>query len=143
LAPFYAHSLQDRDKRQWQPLAEHLRSVAEGAGARGAKFGARKAAALAGLMHDLGKYSLAFQRRLEGAGEKVDHSTAGAQRIVRSAADPDAKIVAKVIAHTIAGIMRDYQTRSATSRASTRGSSRRSKRSIPLGSTRFRQPLLT
>ena len=47
--------------------------------------------------------SPAFQRRLEGAGEKVDHSTAGAQQIVRSTADPDAKIIAKVIAHAIAG----------------------------------------
>jgi CRISPR-associated endonuclease/helicase Cas3 len=100
---FYAHSLPDRDKQQWQPLAEHLHAVADAAGARGAKFGARSAAALAGLMHDLGKYSPAFQRRLEGAGEKVDHSTAGAQQIVRSPTDPDAKIIAKVIAHAIAG----------------------------------------
>jgi CRISPR-associated endonuclease/helicase Cas3 len=100
---FYAHSVPDRDKRQWQPLAEHLRSVAEEAGARGAKFGARNAAAFAGLMHDLGKYSLAFQRRLEGAGEKVDHSTAGAQQVVLAAADRDSKIIAKAIAHAIAG----------------------------------------
>jgi CRISPR-associated endonuclease/helicase Cas3 len=100
---FYAHSLPDRDKGQWQPLAEHLRAVADGAGARGAKFGARSAAALAGLVHDLGKYSIAFQRRLEGADERIDHSTAGAQQIVQSAADPDSKIIAKVIAHAIAG----------------------------------------
>ena len=100
---FYAHSLQDRDKRDWQPLANHLHAVADAAGARGAKFEARSAAALAGLMHDLGKYSLAFQRRLEGASEKVDHSTAGAQQVVQSTADPDSKIIAKVIAHAIAG----------------------------------------
>src|SRR5271165_1398599 len=100
---FYAHSLPDRDKREWQPLAEHLRAVADAAGARGAKFGAGNAAALAGLMHDLGKYSLAFQRRLEGAGERVDHSTAGAQQVVRSAADRHSKVIAKVIAHAIAG----------------------------------------
>ena len=100
---FYAHSLAKRDKLQWQPLAEHLRSVAQAAGARGAKFGARNAAALAGLLHDLGKYSLAFQRRLEGAGERVDHSTAGAQQVLRSAAERDSKIIAKVIAHAIAG----------------------------------------
>jgi CRISPR-associated endonuclease/helicase Cas3 len=100
---FYAHSLPDRDKWQWQTLAEHLHAVAEAAGERGAKFGARNAAALAGLMHDLGKYSIAFQRRLEGAGERVDHSTAGAQQVLRSAADPDSKVVAKVIAHAIAG----------------------------------------
>ena len=55
------------------------------------------------LVPILGKYSLAFQRRLEGAGEKVDHSTEGAQQIVRSAADADAKIIAKVIAHAIPG----------------------------------------
>jgi CRISPR-associated endonuclease/helicase Cas3 len=102
-AIFYAHSLAGRDKLQWQPLAEHLGAVAVAAGARGAKFGAGNAAALTGVLHDLGKYSLAFQRRLEGAGEKVDHSTAGAQQVVRSATDPDSKVIAKVIAHAIAG----------------------------------------
>ena len=85
---FYAHSLQGRDKRHWQPLAEHLRAVAKAAGARGEKFGATNAASLAGLLHDLGKYAPAFQRRLDGAGDKVDHSTAGAQEVVRSATSP-------------------------------------------------------
>lgn len=31
-----------------------------------------------GLLHDLGKYTVPFQRRLEGSPERVDHSTAGA-----------------------------------------------------------------
>ena len=100
---FFAHSLQDRDKRHWQPLAEHLLAVAEAAGARGEKFGARNSAALAGLMHDLGKYSPAFQRRLEGGVEKVDHSTAGAQEVVRLAANAEDRMIAQVIAHAIAG----------------------------------------
>jgi CRISPR-associated endonuclease/helicase Cas3 len=100
---FYAHSLQDTDKRNWQPLAEHLRAVAEAAGARGAKFGARSSALLAGLFHDLGKYSPAFQRRLEGGGEKVDHSTAGAQETVRLAAKRDDHMIAQVVAHAVAG----------------------------------------
>jgi hypothetical protein len=43
-----------------------LRAVAEAAGARGAKFGAKNPAAFAGLMYDVGKYSCAFQHRLEG-----------------------------------------------------------------------------
>jgi CRISPR-associated endonuclease/helicase Cas3 len=86
---FYAHSLQDRDKQHWQPLAEHLRAVAKAAGARGAKFGASNAVSLAGLLHDLGKYAPAFQRRLDGAGDKVDHSTAGAQEVVQSATSAD------------------------------------------------------
>ena len=100
---FYAHSLQDRDRRHWQSLAEHLRAVAKGAGTRGAKFGASNPASLAGLLHDLGKYTSAFQRRLDGVGDRVDHSTAGAQEAVRSAAKADDKLIAKVVAHAIAG----------------------------------------
>ena len=41
-------------------------------------FNAEKDGRLCGLYHDIGKYSLAFQRRLEGGQERVDHSTAGA-----------------------------------------------------------------
>jgi CRISPR-associated endonuclease/helicase Cas3 len=100
---FFAHSIQNRDKRHWQPLAEHLRSVAEAAGARGEKFGARNSAAVAGLLHDLGKYSRAFQLRLEDGEERVDHSTAGAKEAVRSAAKPDDRMIAQVVAHAVAG----------------------------------------
>lgn len=38
----------------------------------------RQAGRVAGSLHDLGKYSAPFQRRLGGSGERVDHSTAGA-----------------------------------------------------------------
>jgi CRISPR-associated endonuclease/helicase Cas3 len=100
---FYAHSLADRERQYWQPLAEHLRAVAKGAGTRGAKFGATNAASLAGLFHDLGKYAPAFQRRLDGAGDRVDHSTAGAQEVVQSATSGDDRMIARVIAHAIAG----------------------------------------
>jgi CRISPR-associated endonuclease/helicase Cas3 len=51
----------------------------------GLKFGAEKAAALAGALHDLGKYTEGFQLRLTGASERVDHSTAGAQEACRLA----------------------------------------------------------
>ena len=60
-------------------------------------------AALAGLIHDLGKYSSTFQRRLEGASLKVDHSTAGAQLAVQFAAKPDDRLTAQVLAHAVAG----------------------------------------
>jgi CRISPR-associated endonuclease/helicase Cas3 len=98
---FFAHSLGDQDNTCWQPLDEHLRAVGKLAGANGEKFRAAKAASLAGLLHDLGKYSVAFQRRLEG-GDKVDHATAGAQEILKLA-QPNDRVMAHIIAHAIAG----------------------------------------
>jgi CRISPR-associated endonuclease/helicase Cas3 len=53
---FFAHSIDDKDKSNWQTLQGHLAQVAMLAAARGDKFGAGKAAGLAGLLHDLGKY---------------------------------------------------------------------------------------
>ncbi|MGD9607983.1 MAG: CRISPR-associated endonuclease Cas3'' [Desulfovibrionaceae bacterium] len=53
---------------------------------------------LAGLWHDVGKYTQAFQRRLAGGAERVDHSTAGARLAVNLA--PQA---GKILAYAIAG----------------------------------------
>ena len=79
MAPhFFAHSTERADKSDWQGLSDHLEAVARGAAARARKFGAGDVAALAGLLHDLGKYSDAFQKRLEG-GPAVEHATAGAR----------------------------------------------------------------
>lgn len=75
---FYAHSTNQNDHSDWQALADHLQAVAELAARRAARFGWPDAARAAGLLHDLGKYSAAFQRRLAGSAERVDHSTAGA-----------------------------------------------------------------
>jgi CRISPR-associated endonuclease cas3-HD len=41
-------------------------------------FGAQEQACQTGKLHDLGKYSEAFNRRLHG-GPSVDHATAGAK----------------------------------------------------------------
>jgi len=99
---FFAHSNGNTDKNLWQPLHEHLRAVGRLSGTNGQKFGAGNAALLAGLLHDLGKYSVAFQRRLEG-GDKVDHATAGAQEIVKLARTNQDRVMAHIIAHAIAG----------------------------------------
>lgn len=77
-ARYYAHTTPDPTKEDWQPLPEHLQNVADIAGEHASAFGAREWGAAAGLLHDLGKYSREFQKRLEGAPESVDHSTAGA-----------------------------------------------------------------
>ncbi len=60
-----------------QPLKEHLNNVANLASEFSSAFG-EKDGRLCGLYHDIGKYSDAFQRRLAGSTERVDHSTAGA-----------------------------------------------------------------
>ncbi|MDD2707295.1 MAG: CRISPR-associated helicase Cas3' [Verrucomicrobiae bacterium] len=66
----YAHTAQkpdgspDGDQTKWQPLAEHLRGVAALAGEFARPLGLETEAELAGLLHDLGKYSQRFQERL-------------------------------------------------------------------------------
>lgn len=100
---WYAHSIPDEtDKSRWQTLADHLNGVATLAAERGAKFGAGPAVALAGLLHDLGKYTPEFQARLEG-GPPVDHATAGAREIVALPSSADDRFVANILAHAIAG----------------------------------------
>jgi CRISPR-associated endonuclease/helicase Cas3 len=75
---YYAHSGRDPEKSDWQRLEDHLTRVARLAGENARYFGAEPLAELCGLLHDLGKYSEAFAKRLEG-GERVDHTTAGAK----------------------------------------------------------------
>jgi CRISPR-associated endonuclease/helicase Cas3 len=89
---YYAHSLPGRPDSEWQPLAEHLRNVSKLAGDFAAAFGAREWGELAGLWHDLGKYSTEFQAYLRAGAEtcsetlpgRVDHSTAGAQYAIQA-----------------------------------------------------------
>lgn len=72
---YLAHIAQDG--RQ-QTVSEHLNGTAKLCADFAAAFGAEDQGRLAGLAHDLGKYSAAFQRRLGGSTEHVDHATAGA-----------------------------------------------------------------
>lgn len=76
---YYAHSTERQDKSDWQPLKNHLENVANIASKFSREFNAEKLAYAAGLLHDIGKYSPEFQRRLDGTNIRVDHSTAGAQ----------------------------------------------------------------
>ncbi len=76
---YYAHSTGAPDKRGWQVLSDHLRNVADIASKFGDSFGAADIAYAGGLLHDIGKYSSEFQKRLEGVDIRVDHSTAGAR----------------------------------------------------------------
>ena len=85
-------------KGEWQLLQQHLENVADLAGQRARKFGAEKLWNLAGLTHDLGKYSSEFQLRLDGKGGKVDHATAGAQELNRHFPNSVGKALAYIVA---------------------------------------------
>jgi CRISPR-associated endonuclease/helicase Cas3 len=93
---FIAH--RRRSDNAEQAVADHLHSVSHWTGIHASKLRVQRAGELIGLLHDLGKYSLAFQRYLKSAegiidpdGDdyvdakalkgKIDHSTAGAQYV--------------------------------------------------------------
>ncbi|MBI2496757.1 MAG: CRISPR-associated endonuclease Cas3'' [Opitutae bacterium] len=83
---YYAHTAEDAEGNRlpessgkWQPLADHLRNVADLAAQFAAPFGASDEARLAGLLHDLGKYSERFQARLSDPRiHGINHWAAGA-----------------------------------------------------------------
>ena len=52
---FYAHSLEERPKNEWQSLKEHLKETAKLSKQFADVFGAGDWGYLAGLWHDLGK----------------------------------------------------------------------------------------
>lgn len=91
---YFAHSGKSGDKSDWQRLDDHAQSVARLAAGFAAPFGLQRGAYLAGLLHDLGKYTEAFQKRLSGGKESVDHSTAGATHVLElaSLSPPDATV---------------------------------------------------
>lgn len=97
---FYAHSDPNRPITEWHKLEDHLRATAKLAREFAELFGAGDWAYLAGLWHDLGKYSEDFQKRLRGDPGRVDHSTAGAQWVDGHAPDPQA---GRLLAHAVAG----------------------------------------
>lgn len=100
---FFAHVPEDNAPGENHDLAAHLK----GTGERAARFleaiGAGEIGRLAGLLHDLGKYSAAFQKRLMG-GPRVDHSTAGAREAVRLYGDAIGRVLAFPVAGHHAGL---------------------------------------
>lgn len=101
---YFAHSGRRSDKSDWQTLKDHLHNVAEVAELNSHYFNANKLSYLAGLLHDLGKYTLEFQARLEGSPNKVDHATAGAKIAAEILPHPWSNLVAYAIAGHHAGL---------------------------------------
>lgn len=106
---YYAHTREGKSPKEWHDLKEHLESTARKASNFAIDFNAADWAYLAGLWHDLGKYSEEFQKMLYAPNgvdahieierpKRVDHSTAGAQYAVSLLGDKG-----KIIAYAIAG----------------------------------------
>lgn len=110
------------DGKTCQSLEAHLHGVAKLASEFSAKFGLATHGELIGLLHDLGKYSAAFQAYIQsatgllnqdedeefvdanGLRGKIDHSTSGAQFIWQHLSSKDnlAQIVGEVLALCVA-----------------------------------------
>ena len=122
-----AHVRQDGNIFVLHDLEEHLRGVGGRAEAFAHAFGSDDWARVAGLWHDLGKYSAEFQRRinsasgydpeahLEGSAGRVDHSSAGAQHAIGQFGLPG-RILAYLIAGHHAGLP-DWHTDGGRGRA--------------------------
>jgi CRISPR-associated endonuclease/helicase Cas3 len=71
------------DDGREQSVLEHLKGTASLSERFAYAFGAAEQGAYIGWLHDIGKYSEAFQQRLHG-GARVDHSTAGALECMKA-----------------------------------------------------------
>lgn len=98
ISRFFAHSTALADRSDWQPLADHLQNVAAMAARFASIFNAAGLAAPAGLLHDIGKYTEDFQRRIAGEAVRVDHATRGAMLARQEYGD-----LGYLIAYAIAG----------------------------------------
>lgn len=126
----YAHSGQGRPTHDWHVLDDHLRAVADlaEAFAQAACLPASWAR-IAGMLHDVGKYSQAFQERLQmlaatdqpahlenATPHHVDHSTAGAQFAVQALGHAG-KLIAYAVAGHHAGLLNAFATNGPSLRA--------------------------
>ena len=104
---YFAHTLPDRGQDDWQSLEDHLRGVGDRSKAVASRFQAADLGWLAGVWHDLGKYSEAFQSYISQSpgdphqadiAQRVDHSTAGAQHAIT-----ELPVIGHLLAYCIAG----------------------------------------
>ena len=120
---FYAHSIEGKPVSEWHGLEGHLKGTAELTASFAAEFGCSDWGRLAGLWHDLGKYSEDFQKMLlasldahiETKPGRVDHSTAGAIHSVKKFNMPG-RVFSYLIAGHHAGLA-DWQTAEAGNRS--------------------------
>jgi CRISPR-associated endonuclease/helicase Cas3 len=96
---FYAHSRPREPLATWERLEWHLRRAGALARRFGRRFDAGATAAASGLLHDVGKYSDAFQRRIVEDAGRVDHATGGAKEAVKLYGE----VLGRLLAYGVAG----------------------------------------
>ena len=104
----FAHSIEGKAEREWEPLADHLSAVGARAGDFAAPFGRGRIALAMGLLHDIGKTAQAYQqyiRRPRGGPKGPDHSTAGAKEAIAAYGKHMGRLMAFGIAGHHAGLM--------------------------------------
>lgn len=101
--PYYGRSLDGHEP--FQLLIDHLTETSELMEEYCSKFTCPEIGRVCGLLHDIGKYSPEFQRRVRGDSIHVDHATAGAfvaQKIAET--EPIvSKIAYSLLSYVIAG----------------------------------------
>ncbi len=95
---YFAHSGTSLSGSDWQSLRSHLYNVSQIANQNARFFNGQQLAEMAGWLHDLGKYTPEFQKRLTGANIRVDHATAGAKIAYEKWG-----VLGKILAFCIAG----------------------------------------
>ena len=90
----HKHIARTADDKREQSLLTHLQGTAMLTEKFAAAFDAAPWGRLAGIAHDIGKYSDAFQQRVRGDDRRVDHATAGSRELHRIGAYPAAFCVA-------------------------------------------------
>ena len=107
---FYAHSAR-ADRKDWQLLRDHLMRVAALAFAFAEAFPAPGLAHVAGLLHDLGKYTEEVQRRVAGENIRVEHAIQGARQVIERYGEKLSTLLAYIIAGHHAGLPNGRDTR--------------------------------
>lgn len=107
---YYAHSREVEGVIEYQLLKIHLVDVAKRCKVSAEVFGAAELSYITGILHDIGKFSLPFQKRVRGSSIRTDHSTAGAQWIMQKANYREvigklgiSQYLARLVAYIVAG----------------------------------------